>query len=53
MSTTKIQHLALAIMTLLILAGVAMVETAGIDCHEPTTWSTETGVRHCAINGGK
>jgi len=53
MSITKIEHLALAIMTLITLAGMFLFEMAEPDCHEPTTWSTETGVRHCAINGGK
>lgn len=24
-----------------------------INCNDPQTWSTESGVRHCAINGGK
>lgn len=23
------------------------------DCDDPQVWGTQTGVRHCAVNGGK
>lgn len=23
------------------------------DCNDPHTWGTESGVRHCAVNGGR
>ena len=51
--TPKIQHLALAIMTMVVVAIVVIMGQTGPDCTTPSTWATESGVRHCAINGGK
>lgn len=54
MSTNRGFALAFAVVTLVVLAVVIMVNRSSkIDCNDPVTWSTESGVRACAINGGE
>lgn len=39
------------LITLITLAFALATNTP--DCNAPATWGTESGVRHCAINGGR
>lgn len=50
MKATRIQAAALMIITLV---AVMIVESNKINCNDPQVWGTQSGVQHCAINGGK
>lgn len=39
-----------AFLVLSLVAMVFAIVNDGPDCNDPVTWSTEAGVRHCAIN---
>lgn len=39
--------------TVLTLGMILILGENKINCNDPHTWSTEVGVSHCAINGGK
>jgi hypothetical protein len=60
-TTTRIQAMAMAVLTMITLAFVIMIPKITdpkitdpkINCSNPTTWSTAQGVEHCAVNGGK
>ncbi len=56
MTDTRIQAMAMGVLTVITLALVIMIPKITepkINCNTPTTWSTAQGVEHCAINGGK
>lgn len=45
---------AFAMITLITLVIVIMgSSTSKINCNDPHTWSTASGVRQCAVNGGE
>lgn len=48
-----ITKVAFALITVVVVMVVVIMNQNEIDCNDPMVWSTESGVRHCAINGGK
>lgn len=48
---TRAHHLIFALVTLVALVAIATQHK--IDCTDPSVWATESGVRACAVNGGK
>lgn len=53
MSTKIKQLIALAMITATVILVTVIINQDKINCSAPATWATESGVRHCAVNGGE
>lgn len=49
----RTQVLIMGALTMITLTMIILMGRPSVDCDQPETWATESGVQACAINGGK